>query len=207
MTYTHTTAHPLLSRRVLVLNRNWIAVHLCTVRRALGLLCENLAEVVTEDYETHDFESWLEVSQYAQTNIIHTPTRRVAIPEVIKLLRYKGFPPRVVKFSRRNIYLRDRMQCQYCGTYPVIEELTIDHVIPRSQGGKTMWTNVVLACSSCNTRKGSRSPRESGMALLTEPIEPHWLMCAGGKLPSTDEQAPLWQKFIDTAYWNVALRE
>jgi len=197
----------LLSRRVLVLNRNWIAIHLCTVRRALGLLCQNLAEVVTEDYDTYSFESWLELSQYAQTDIIRTPTSRVVVPQVIKLIRYKGFPPRRVKFSRRNIYLRDNMACQYCGRRPVIEELTIDHIVPKSRGGRTVWGNVALSCSRCNSLKGNRSPREAGMVLLREPVEPHWITCTGGRLPATDERASLWQKFIDAAYWNVSLKE
>jgi len=192
---------------VLVLNRNWIAVHLCTVRRALGLLCQNLAEVVTEDYGTYNFETWLELSQYAKTDIIRTPTRQVAIPQVIKLLHYKGFPPRGVKLSRRNIYLRDRMTCQYCGRRPPMEELTIDHIVPRSRGGKTTWTNVVLACSRCNTIKGSRPLRQSGLTLMKEPLEPHWLTVAGSKWPETDASAPLWQKFVDAAYWNVPLKE
>lgn len=197
----------LLLRHVLVLNRNWTAIQLCTVRRALGLLYSDLAQVVTEDYGTHTFDSWLELSQYAQTDIIRTPTRKVAAPQVIKLNRYQGFPPRKVRLSRRNIYLRDQMRCQYCGRKPPHDELTIDHVAPRSRGGKTTWANVALACVRCNTRKGDRLPEEAGMRLARAPSRPHWLACAGTWPPTVDHRTPLWQKFIDAAYWNVPLKE
>jgi len=196
-----------LNRQVLVLNRNWIAIQLCTVRRALGLLCQDLAQVVTGDYETYDFESWVELSQYAQTDIIRTPSKRVAVPEVIKLKRYKGFPPRHVRLSRRNIFLRDNMRCQYCGQTPHSDDLTIDHVVPRSRGGKTIWTNVVLACARCNAQKGNRLPHEADLALLRRPAEPHWLTCSRHWPPGQDVNASAWQKFVDAAYWNVTLRE
>jgi len=196
-----------LKRNVLVLNRHWVAIHLCTVRRALGLLYQDLAEVVTGEYETYDFESWVEVSQYAQTDMVRTVSMRIAVPEVIKLIRYRGFPPRHVRLSRRNIYLRDNMQCQYCGRTPPNDELTIDHIVPRSRGGKTVWTNVVLACARCNTLKGDRVPRDAGLRLTREPKKPHWLACARRWPPTGPVDTPLWQKFIDAAYWNVALRE
>lgn len=197
----------LLARRVLVLNRNWVAVHLCTVRRAIGLLCRNMAQVVTEEYDLHDFESWLELSQYAKTDIIRTPTRQVAVPQVIKLNGYSGFPPRQVKLTRRNIYLRDDMRCQYCGKRPPMQELTIDHIVPRSRGGTTTWTNVTLACARCNRLKANKLPDECGLKPLKRPVAPKWISCARNWLPGADKAAPLWQKFIDNAYWNVSLKE
>ena len=196
----------LLNQSVLVLNRNWIAVHICDVRRALVLLYQNLARVVTENYETLDFQSWQDLSRYARGNeVIHTPRYPLMIPQVIKLMIYNRFPPLHVKFSRRNIYLRDRNQCQYCGARPPREEMTIDHVVPRSRGGKTIWENVVLACSRCNTRKGHRLLSESSMSLIRKPRKPHWLL--GTRSDFKPDSRPLWQKFIDEAYWNVALEE
>lgn len=197
----------ILNRQVLVLNRNWVAIQLCTVRRALGLLCGELAEVVADDYETHNFESWLELSQYAQTDLIHTPSTQVAAPAVIKLIRYKGFPPRKARLSRRNIFLRDDMQCQYCGRAPRGDELTIDHVVPRSLGGRTTWDNVVLACARCNTRKGSKSPEQAGLVLARLPKEPNWLSCSRHWPPTNGAHTSAWQKFVDAAYWNVSLKE
>lgn len=196
----------LLSQSVLVLNRHWTAVHVTTARRALVLLYGEHAKVVTEDYATHDFESWRELSQYVDTmRKITTPTFQVAIPEVILLTRFHKFPPRQVKFSRRNIYLRDNHTCQYCGVMPPKDEITIDHILPRSRGGKTTWENVVLACIRCNTRKGSKLPAEAGLRLLSDPKKPHWLACS--QFNARSFESSLWQKFIDNAYWNTPLQE
>jgi 5-methylcytosine-specific restriction endonuclease McrA len=196
----------LLNRSVLVLNRNWIAVHICDVRRALVLLYQDLARVVTEDYETLDFQSWRDLSHQADgCEVVHTPRFRLMIPQVIKLVYYNRFPPLHVKFSRRNIYARDHHQCQYCGARPPREEMTIDHIVPRSRGGKTAWDNVVLACCRCNTRKGNRPLGESGLSLIRKPRRPHWLLAA--RLDPNPDNRSLWQRFVDEAYWNVALEE
>ncbi|KPL11357.1 hypothetical protein AMJ85_03745 [candidate division BRC1 bacterium SM23_51] len=196
----------LLNSSVLVLNRNWIAVHICDARRALVLLYQDLAQVVTESYETLDFDSWRDLSRFARDGeVVHTPCYPLMIPQVIKLVFYNRFPPLRVRFSRRNIYLRDRNQCQYCGARPPREEMTIDHVVPRSRGGRTVWENVVLACSVCNARKGHRPLRECSMSLIRKPRKPHWLL--GTRLEFNPESRPFWQKFIDEAYWNVALEE
>jgi len=196
----------LLNRSVLVLNRNWIAVQICDARRALILLYQDMARVVTEDYETLDFRSWRDLSRAADDGeFIHTPNFRLMIPQVIKLVFYNRFPPLHVKFSRRNIYQRDQSTCQYCGAQPPREEMTIDHIVPRSRGGKSAWENVVLACSHCNTRKGNRLLHECGMSLRRKPRRPHWLL--GARPDFTADHRSLWQRFIDEAYWNVALEE
>lgn len=196
----------LLNTNVLVLNRHWTAVHVTTARRALILLYGDHAKVVTEDYATHDFDSWRELSVYVDTmKKITTPSYQIAIPEVIMLSRFNKFPPRQVKFSRRNIYLRDNHTCQYCGVLPPKDEITIDHILPRSRGGKTTWENVVLACIRCNTRKGSKLPNEAGLKLRSDPKKPHWLACSQYSMRTIESS--LWQKFIDNAYWNTPLQE
>lgn len=196
----------LLSQSVLVLNRNWIAVHICDARRALVMLYEDLARVVTETYETLNFESWRDLSRFAKDgSFVSTPCYQLMIPQVIKLVYYNDFPPLHVRFSRRNIYLRDHNQCQYCGGRPPREEMTIDHVVPRSRGGRTVWENVVLCCSKCNTRKGNRQLNECGLSLIRKARKPHWLL--GSRLDFNPDNRPLWQRFIDEAYWNVALLE
>lgn len=196
----------LLNQSVLVLNRNWIAVNICDVRRALTLLYQDVARVVTENFEILTFDSWRDLSRFANHDeIVHTPRYPLMIPQVVKLVFYSHFPPLHVKFSRRNIYLRDKNQCQYCGARPPREDMTIDHVVPRSHGGKSVWENVVLACSRCNTRKGNLTLAKSGLALIRKPSRPHWLL--GSRPDFNPDNRPLWQKFIDEAYWNVPLEE
>src|ERR671939_1036393 len=91
------------------------------------------------------------------------------LPSVIRLLEYRRIPHQTRALSRKNILLRDRNTCQYCGTALGSSELTLDHVIPRSRGGQSTWENLVACCHGCNRRKGSQSPAEAGMKLLREP--------------------------------------
>ena len=199
-----TAMRSLLNESVLVLNRHWVAVHVTTVRRSLVLLYGNHARVVAEDFSVHDFSSWRELSAASQTlRAITTPSFRIAVPEVIMLSSFSKYPPRQVKFSRRNIYMRDNYTCQYCGCVPPRDELTVDHIVPRSRGGRSTWDNVVLACMKCNMKKGDRLPHEIGMTLRTQPKKPHWLACSNFHVPPGSSS--LWQKFIDNAYWNAPL--
>ncbi len=198
----------MLSQGVLVLNRQWMAIHVCSVRRALTLLAQDYARVISEDYRTHDFDSWRQVSQHVEehgNDFIYTPTFRLLVPEVILLTGFNRLPPRTVKFNRRNIYMRDHYTCQYCGVRPPKEELTIDHIIPRSKGGRSTWENVVLACQTCNSHKGSKTPAEAGMQLRKAAKRPHWLATLRSTLKGPER--PIWQRFVDAAYWNVALEE
>lgn len=198
----------MLSQGVLVLNRNWIAVHVCSVRRAITLAVQDYARIIGDDYQIHDFASWRDFSQAVANNgneFVHTPTFRVLVPQVILLTTFSRMPPRTVKFNRRNIYMRDSYTCQYCGCRPSKEQLTIDHILPRSRGGKSTWENVVLACQSCNTKKGSKLYREAGMKLRRPPKRPHWLSTMRATLCGPDNA--VWQRFVDAAYWNVTLDE
>jgi len=196
-----------LNYGVLVLNRHWTAVHVCTVRRALSMVVEGLARIVTEDYTSHDLNSWRDLSQLdpGEGPWIHTPQFALRAPEVIVLSQYSRIPPRRLKFNRRNIFLRDAFTCQYCGTRPARDELTIEHILPRSRGGTSTWENVVLACSRCNSRKGNHLPHEVGMHLLRKPRRPHWLSCVNF-MPG-EKGRSLWQQFVDTTYWNTTLFE
>lgn len=194
----------MLNQSVLVLNRSWLAVHVCDVRRALTLLVLDLARVVTEEFETHDFHSWRELSRFAEANYLHTPRYKLLIPEIIVLNDYNAVPPRRVKLSRRNVFERDRYTCQYCGRMPPRSELSIDHVTPRSRGGTTTWTNVVLACTDCNARKRNLLPHEAGMRTLRRPLEPPWRPGTGYRIAAHRRS---WQRFVDTAYWDLKLEE
>jgi 5-methylcytosine-specific restriction endonuclease McrA len=194
----------MLNQNVLVLNRSWLAVHVCDVRRAVALVFMGLARVVTEEFETHDFESWRELSRAAEANTLNTPRYKLLIPEIIVLTRYDAVPPRRVKLSRRNLFERDAYTCQYCGRRPARSELSVDHVVPRSRGGATTWTNVLLACTDCNARKRDLLPREAGMRLRRVPREPAWRPGPGFRV-STQRRS--WQQFVDTAYWDQKLEE
>lgn len=199
-----------LQRHVLVLNRHWLAVHICSVRRALSMLYQELAQVVTGDYQTHDFRSWCD-SPISPSNgsgngngngselLIRSPGLSLRVPQVIVLRRYNRNPPRTVRFNRRNIYLRDRHQCQYCRSAPSHDELTIDHVIPRSRGGRSDWSNVVTACAPCNAKKGNRLPAECGMYPSASPRRPSW-MATLRHGPRVGEVVA-WKPFIDSKHW------
>lgn len=196
----------MVSNGVLVLNRNWLAIHVCSVERAISLLVQDLAQVVADNYQTFNFSSWRELSQRAEqegARYIQAPTFRLLVPDVILLTGFHRVPPRIVKFNRRNIYVRDNYTCQYCGAKPTREELTIDHVHPKSRGGRSEWENVVLACQDCNARKGSHLLGEINMNLARPPRKPHWLTIVRHTLRGHDR--PTWQKYVDTAYWNADL--
>src|SRR5205807_3663409 len=139
------TANSALDASVLVLNKLFMAVHVISVRRAFCLLCKDLAEVVNlEDgqFATYDFATWREVSEYRARHFrqedddwIRTVSTEIQVPRVIRLVGYDRLPKQTVKFNRRNIFARDNNQCQFCGKKFPTSELSLDHVVPRSQGG------------------------------------------------------------------------
>lgn len=117
----------------------------------------------------------------------------ICVPEVIALRTYDGYPVRGVAFTRRNVYKRDGHTCQYCGKRPGVDELTIDHVIPRSRGGPSSWENCVTACRPCNARKANRLAHELNLTLSRPPTAPRW---PGGLDPASVRARPLWQRFL-----------
>ena len=143
----------MLSAPVLVLNLNYVPINVCNVRRAVILLDKGKAELLQNS-----------------RGQIHTPTRAVEIPSIIRLvyLVKRPFAPR--KLSKREIFLRDQYTCQYCGKKT--QALTLDHVVPRRQYGPHTWENVVAACSGCNLLKAGRTPEEAQMRLVRTPRAP-----------------------------------
>ncbi len=197
-----------LDSSVLVLNRLYAAIRITNARRALLLLYRHAAEVVTADgghYSTYDFASWILLSELllgaqAEPNAeaqewVHTPRLAIAIPRVIRLLAYAGRPPSEVRLTRRNIYARDRGRCHYCGKSFPSRELTIDHVVPRSLGGKDQWENLVSACSNCNARKGGRTPQGANMRLLRRPERPRSNPIIAIRMRSPKYES--WRYFLD----------
>lgn len=130
------------------------------------------------------------------THTVHSPTLTMNLPAVVKLTRYVRTVPRKVKFSRQNLYYRDNYTCQYCHKPLPSSQLTYDHVVPRSKGGKTSWTNVVTACIRCNLKKGNKLLHQVNFKLLKEPREPRWLPVFSPTL--RPESAPeVWQDYLE----------
>jgi len=203
-----------LDTSVLVLNRLFMAVRVVRARHAFVLLWKHVAEVVSVEDETfacYDFSSWTEVSAYrkqfqpALHDWIHTVRFELAVPRVIRLLRYDRLPKTRVRLNRRNLFARDGNRCQYCGRKFKTTELSIDHVVPRSRGGRTLWNNVVCACMACNVRKGGRTPADAGLTLVREPVQPRFSPVI--TLHAGNEKYRSWKQFLDTAYWHVELRD
>ena len=173
-----------LQSNVLVLNRSYLAVHVTSVVRAVGLLYGQSAEVIdVEDgqFANYDFEAWCEISALRAEDdeegvweFIWTVRIPLQVPRVIRLIRFDGMPRTTVRFNRRNVFARDGHTCQYCGKRFGPAHLSIDHVVPRSRGGKTVWENVVCCCLRCNARKGGRTPEEARMRLIQKPKRPRY---------------------------------
>jgi 5-methylcytosine-specific restriction endonuclease McrA len=198
-----------LTESVLVLNRLWQAVNVCTVKRAVGLLYQGYAQVVFEDdgqlltYSFHDWRDFSLETGEDGTEYLHTVSFRLLVPKIILLHSYDKLPIKDVKFTRYNIFERDRNRCQYCGHVFERRDLNLDHVIPKDQGGHTTWTNIVCSCKQCNTHKGNRTPRQAGMRLVRRPKKPTWNPFVTMTVPGPPHAT--WRKFIDLAYWHVEL--
>lgn len=193
----------MLDGHVLVLNRFFQAVQVTSVRRALTLLYKGQVRAVGADYVTYDFSNWQDIPVQPADFYIATPRRNILVPHVVQLLRFDKVPRQEVKFSRGNIYLRDHNRCQYCGRKFLSSELSLDHIVPISRGGKSTWENVVCACLPCNVKKGNRLPHECGMMLIREPLRPRWHplhRLQGRHFPE------VWKNFLDEAYWSVELQ-
>ncbi len=141
---------------VIVLNAGYEFLGLVSWQRAMTLLFNGKVEVVKES-----------------TRMVRTVSRTFRVPAVIRLIKFiRQIYKREVPFSRRNILIRDGHDCQYCGREFIGSELTVDHIVPKVQGGSNEWINVVACCRACNTMKGGRTPRQAGMQLVRKPFKP-----------------------------------
>ncbi|WP_163996064.1 HNH endonuclease [Pyxidicoccus caerfyrddinensis] len=177
----------------LVLSQSYEPVARVPWQRAVMLIFQGKVEVV-EEYEDR---------------FVRSVTVAVKMPSVIRFIRGLRRGPKGVKFSRENVYLRDNCRCQYCGSKVSRPEATYDHVLPRAQGGKTCWENVVIACVPCNQKKGNRTPVVAKMALRSTPAKPKKLPEALHLTFLFEKGMPVsWAKFLgDMAYWHVELEE
>ena len=190
---------------VLALNRMYMAVHVVSVRRAFCLLCKGNAEVVNLEggsYAAYDFDTWREVSELRADmgevteteDWIRSVAFSIQVPRIIRLLHYDRVPRNAVKFTRRNVFLRDEYSCQYCGRRYNLGNLSLDHVVPRTQGGQSNWLNIVTACLNCNVQKGGRTPEQARMKLLRPPFKPARNPVLSHQLNS--EKYECWRTFV-----------
>ena len=164
----------MLNGHVLVLNQDYRAISICSVRRAVILIWLQKAELVAA----------------IETRRVRSPSVALDWPSVIRLKVYVPFPYRKVMLSRKNILRRDGFRCQYCGTRGA---LTVDHVLPKSRGGRDRWENLVAACVPCNNRKGNRTPEEAKMPLPRKPFRPSHVMFFRDFVGTLDEN---WKPFL-----------
>jgi 5-methylcytosine-specific restriction endonuclease McrA len=156
-----------------------------------------------EDYRLHTWTDWSRIAPREGDAFIQAVRLRLKVPEVIVLADYDRLPSAAVSFSRRNVFKRDHWTCQYCGVQPGGEELTIDHVVPRSQGGTSTWDNCVLSCIACNKRKADRTPEQARMKLRRAPVRPTWKPLYARH----EVRIESWSKFVSETYWNVPLEK
>lgn len=168
----------LLGSPVLVLNASYEPIHVCVARRALILLLKGVASA--EELTVEE---------------VHSPSRVVPVPSVIRLLEYRRIPRQTRALSRKNILMRDRYTCQYCGKIFSAGELTLDHVMPRSRGGGSSWENLVTSCRCCNNRKGDRLPDEAHMDLKRRP-RPFSLHTSRSLMRLLGHHQETWRKYL-----------
>lgn len=178
----------LMNKPVLVLNSSFEAISIRSCRRAITLLCKDRA--ILQEHTGLELRPGF------------------MCPSVIRLKEFRYIPVRVQVLSRKNIFLRDRNQCMYCGVFLHPSKLTLDHIIPRAQGGKDVWNNLVACCSRCNKFKADRTPEEAGMKLIHKPRAAS-IHTSRFVLKSMGEDSPLWRKYLyfdnegDTRYATV----
>lgn len=168
----------LLGSPVLVLNASYEPIHVCVARRALILLLKGVA-----------------AAEELSNDEVHSPSKVVPVPSVIRLLEYRRIPRQTRALSRKNILLRDRYTCQYCGHVFSASELTLDHVMPRSRGGKSSWENLVTSCRRCNNHKGDRLPDEAKMELQRRP-RPFNLHTSRSLMRLLGNHQETWRKYL-----------
>jgi 5-methylcytosine-specific restriction endonuclease McrA len=145
----------MLNRAVLLLNQNYEPLTVCNVKRAVILIFLGKAEMIEKN-----------------SGMLHSVSLQIPIPSVVRLSRHVKIPQKRIILNRKNLLIRDNSTCQYCGRK--VQPLTIDHVIPKHYGGKDSWENLVVACQTCNNKKGNKTPDQAGMHLIRTPQKPHY---------------------------------
>jgi len=167
-----------LQEPVLVLNATFEPINVTAVRRALVLMLKGVAQAEEMNHSE-----------------VHSAQQAMKVPSVIRLLAYRHIPQQSRALSRKNILLRDKNTCQFCGNILPASELTLDHVVPRSRGGRSSWENLVACCYECNNRKGDRTPEEAGLHLVRRP-RPFTLHTSRQLMRLLGRQDEKWRKYL-----------
>ncbi len=199
----------LAKRKVLVLNKNWQPVSAVSLKKAIKLLFPVKANgtpkariIEPESYQTFSWDDWSKLRPEIDEEQLKAGKYSFKIPEIILLSDYDKQVRQEVHFSRRNLYKRDELTCQYCGKQPGVGNLNIDHLLARSKGGQSTWENCVLSCIDCNSRKADKSLREANMKLLRQPTKPK---LTNFKIDGYVQPIKSWSNFVDHSYWNIQL--
>ena len=199
-----------LHNDALVLNKSFHAIQIVGWKRAISLLLNGVVVALDENLQPYNFNDWAELSKMMEIDPNH-PEKYIrgsncvlAVPTVLRLLKFDRLPKRHVKLNRRSIYNHYGGMCCYCGKKLPPKQLNLDHVIPRSRGGLSTWDNLVTACYPCNTKKADRTPEEAHMPLLRKPTKPSW---KGQRMEIIQLRGlgmhPSWERLIAHAYWNT----
>ncbi len=175
---TSTGRPGIMQEPVLVLNATFEPINVTAVRRAMVLLLKGVAQA--------------EELNHAE---VHSATKALRVPSVIRLLAYRHIPQQTRALSRKNILLRDHNTCQFCGHGFPASELTLDHVVPRSRGGHSSWENLVACCYQCNNNKGDRTPEEAGLQLVRRP-RPFTLHTSRQLMRLIGHKDEKWRKYL-----------
>jgi len=160
---------------VLVLNKHWQAIGTKSPLEAISMMYTNTATGLNIDHDNMQplsWKQWIELPYSEKAGYIHTVSLKVQVPKVIILCKYSKVPMKRPKLSKKNVWKRDNYTCQYTGKKIKDGEGNIDHVVPRSKGGKSDWGNLVLACKDVNSRKGDLTPEQAGLKLIKIPTVP-----------------------------------
>lgn len=186
-----------MSAQTLVLDQGFQPHRIVSWQRAVSLLFQQKVEVVEE------YDEPLMTPSQADKAASHGWTVVLKVPAVVRLLRAVS-RKKAVKFSRMNVLTRDQWTCQYCGRKLPTRRLNYDHVVPRSQGGKTCWENIVASCIECNDRKRNRTPEQAGMRLRRPPYRPKSLPVVAFHIDASDTIPDAWRSYV---YWHGELEQ
>jgi 5-methylcytosine-specific restriction endonuclease McrA len=194
----------ILSSPTLVLNANWRPIGVDTVQASIKKIMNDSCRFVNPDtYELYDRAVWCELDPIVGQKFVASAKRHFVAPEIVLLTDYDDMPKNEVRLTKRNVLVRDRFQCLYCGVKVAkstpgskvrkLAEYTWDHILPRSQGGKTTWENIATACFKCNSKKADRTPSQAGMKLRGVPKKPKWSLSLVKHLP---KRPASWDRFL-----------
>ena len=215
-----------INKKVLVLNKSWQAVGTVNLQRAICLLFSEYSDgepkalVIdpTKNFQTFTWKTWSEIKPTSEEETIRSINLIFKIPKVILLSRYNKLPCKSIHFCRKSIFKRDKYQCQYCGCKPGSENLSLDHLIPRSASGKTTWENICLACIDCNKNKSNKIPKKYSVIENNKNITYYVVYFRGKKEVKIKEPCKpsheffnkvitcdTWREFVSNCYWFTEL--